>query len=67
MVYFDDWDTFKKAAEELYMASPLKVYIKIYFILKKKNNKNKITNIRIKNNNNKSHKKIEIINNFIII
>ena len=25
MVYFDDWDSFKKAAEELYMASPLKV------------------------------------------
>jgi len=24
MVYFDDWDSFKKAAEELYMASPLK-------------------------------------------
>jgi len=32
MVYFDDWDTFKKAAEELYMASPLKVYIKKYLI-----------------------------------
>ncbi|KAL6626005.1 signal recognition particle, SRP9/SRP14 subunit [Neocallimastix californiae] len=24
MVYIDDWDTFKKAVEELYMASPLK-------------------------------------------
>jgi len=27
MVYIDDWDTFKKAVEELYMASPLKVQI----------------------------------------
>jgi len=25
MVYIDDWDTFKKAVEELYMESPLKV------------------------------------------
>ncbi|KAG4083302.1 signal recognition particle, SRP9/SRP14 subunit [Neocallimastix lanati (nom. inval.)] len=24
MVYIDDWDTFKKAVEELYMESPLK-------------------------------------------
>ncbi|ORX49363.1 signal recognition particle, SRP9/SRP14 subunit [Piromyces finnis] len=24
MVYIDDWDTFKKAVEELYMASPFK-------------------------------------------